>query len=100
MSKCLFNCLVLFGCFFTFRSFSFTESKNGSTLLKEDDTDYSERDDDILNLQIEANANDLHLGQSEYLEIDNPTCSRNDILGDYSNLLEQVFAQWITSPCF
>lgn len=91
MFKCLFICLVLFGCFFTFRSFSLTESKNGSTLLK-DDTDYSERDDDILNLQIEANAKDLHLGQSEYSEIDNPTCSRNEIFGDYSNLLEQVNA--------
>lgn len=83
--------------FFTLRSFSFAESKSESTSLNEDDTDDSERDDDKLSLKIQTNANDLHLRSTEYLEIDNSTCSRNDIFGDFSNVLEHRNAHWITS---
>lgn len=67
--------------FFTLRSFSFAESKSESTSLNEDDTDDSEPDDDKLSLKIQANTNDLHLRSTEYLEIDNSTCSRNEVLG-------------------
>lgn len=96
MSDCVFICLVCV--FFTSRSFSFADGKSESTSLNEDDTDDSERDDDNLSLKIQANANGLHLRSTEYLETDNSTCSRNESFGDYSNLLEQRNAHWITSP--
>lgn len=59
----------------TTKSFG-TESKSESTSLNEDDTDDSEPDDDKLSLKIQANTNDLHLRSTEYLEIDNSTCSQ------------------------
>lgn len=67
-------------------------AESGST-LNEDDTDNSGCDDDNLNLQMRENANDLCLSQTEHLDIDNPACSRNEIIWDYSNLLKRISAQ-------